>query len=101
MSQSPTLDSSVRGQWAILNPPGDAKLAFDFLAVDDQKSFCQGMGLLRHMLSTISVGATLASEKPVFEVMVGAWSECLIRYRHQSLPSPNSCSSGLVTKRGA
>ena len=71
MSQFLALNPPVRGQWAILNPPGHAKLAFDFLAVDDQKSPYNGVSLLRHIFSTISVDATLAWGKPVFAVMDG------------------------------
>src|SRR5487761_2241030 len=71
MSQSLALNPPVRGQWAILNPPGHAKHAFDFLAVDDQRSPYNGVSLLRHIFSTISVDATLAWGKPVFAVMDG------------------------------
>lgn len=71
MSQSPTLLPPVRGQWAIMNPPGHAKLAFDFLAVDDRKSPYKGVSLLRHVLSTISVENTLAWGQPVFSVLDG------------------------------
>jgi murein DD-endopeptidase MepM/ murein hydrolase activator NlpD len=71
MSQSLVLNSPVRGQWAIMNPPGHAKLAFDFLAVDDQKSPYKGVSLIRHILSTIPVDSTLAWEKPIFAVMDG------------------------------
>jgi hypothetical protein len=71
MSQSPAFNPPVRGQWAIMNPPGHAKLAFDFLAVDDQRSPYNGVSLLRHIFSTISVDATLAWGKPVFAVMDG------------------------------
>jgi hypothetical protein len=28
----------VKGQWAIMNPPGHPKLGYDFLAVDDRKN---------------------------------------------------------------
>jgi murein DD-endopeptidase MepM/ murein hydrolase activator NlpD len=41
------------------------------LAVDDQKSPYNGVSLLRHIFSTISVDATLAWGKPVFAVMDG------------------------------
>jgi hypothetical protein len=71
MSQPLALDPPVPGQWAILNPPGHAKLAFDFLAVDDRKSPYNGVSVLRHIFSTISVDATLAWGKPVFAVMDG------------------------------
>ena len=71
MNQSPVLNPPVRGQWAIMNPPGHAKLAFDFLAVDDQKSPYNGVSLLRHVLSTITVENTLAWDQSVFTVMDG------------------------------
>jgi hypothetical protein len=71
MNQSLVLNPPVRGQWAILNPPGHAKLAFDFLAVDYQRSPYIGVGLLRHIVSTIPVDVTLAWGKPVFAVMDG------------------------------
>jgi hypothetical protein len=54
-----------------MNPPGHAKLAFDFLAVDDQKSPYKGASLLRHILSIIPVENTLAWDQPVFSVMDG------------------------------
>src|SRR5690242_10259957 len=65
------LDPPVRGQWAILNPPGHAELAYDFLAVDDRRSPYNGVSLLRHIVSGISVDATLAWGKPVFAVLDG------------------------------
>jgi hypothetical protein len=71
MSQSPIINPPVLGQWAIFNPPGHAKLAFDFLAVDDQKSPYRDVSLLRHIFSTIHVAFTLAWEKPVFAVSDG------------------------------
>ncbi|MDP3616890.1 MAG: M23 family metallopeptidase [Rhodoferax sp.] len=71
MSQSLALDPPVRGQWAIMNPPGHAKLAFDFLAVDDRKSPYKGVSLWRHVFSTISVENTLAWGQPVFSVLEG------------------------------
>ncbi len=71
MNQFVVLNPPVRGQWAILNPPGHARLAFDFLAVDDRKSPYSEVSLFRHIVSTISVDATLAWDKPVFAVMDG------------------------------
>jgi murein DD-endopeptidase MepM/ murein hydrolase activator NlpD len=61
----------VHGQWAIMNPPGHAKLAFDFLAVDERKSPYKGMGLLRHIFYAIPVEVTYAWDMPVFAVMDG------------------------------
>lgn len=71
MNQSLALNPPVRGQWAIMNPPGHAKLAFDFLAVDDRKSPYKDVSLLRHVFSTIAVENTLAWGQPVFAVMDG------------------------------
>jgi murein DD-endopeptidase MepM/ murein hydrolase activator NlpD len=71
MSQSLVFNPPVRGQWAIFNPPGHPKLAFDFLAVDEGKSPYEGVGLLRHICSTIPVTATRAWNMPVFAVMDG------------------------------
>jgi hypothetical protein len=71
MNQPLAINPPVHGQWAILNPPGHAKLAYDFLAVDDQRSPYKGVSLLRHIFSTISVDATLAWSKPVFAVLDG------------------------------
>jgi Peptidase family M23 len=71
MSQPLALNPPVRGQWAILNPPGHPELAFDFLAVDDRKSPYAQASLLRHVFSTIPVDATLAWDQPVIAVMDG------------------------------
>jgi hypothetical protein len=71
MSQPVLINPPVRGQWAILNPPGHAKLAFDFLAVDDRRSPYNAVSMRRHIFSTISVDATLAWGKPVLAVMDG------------------------------
>ena len=71
MTRPIVLNPPVRGQWAILNPPGHAKLAFDFLAVDDKRSPYEGVSLLSHIFFSISVGLTLAWDRPVFAVMDG------------------------------
>jgi hypothetical protein len=71
MSTALVIDPPVRGQWAIFNPPGHPKRAFDFLAVDDAKSPYIGVGLLRHIFTTIPVSATRAWEMPVVAVMDG------------------------------
>lgn len=71
MSQPIALNPPVRGQWAIFNPPGHAKLAYDFLAVDDGKSPYNRSSLLRHVVSTVSVDTTFAWNQPVFAVMDG------------------------------
>jgi murein DD-endopeptidase MepM/ murein hydrolase activator NlpD len=71
MANTILLQPPVRGQWAIMNPPGHAKLAFDFLTVDDRKSPYKDVSLLRHIVSSIPVDATLAWNMPVFAVMDG------------------------------
>lgn len=63
------IDPPVRGQWAIFNPQGHPRLAYDFLAVDDGKSPYDGINLLRHIVSTVSVESTFAWNRPVFVVM--------------------------------
>jgi len=66
-----SLHPPVRGQWAIFNPPGHPKLAYDFLTVDDGKSPYNGTSLFRHIVSPISVDSTLAWNQPVLAVMEG------------------------------
>lgn len=71
MRQPISLYPPVRGQWAIFNPPGHPKLAYEFLAVDEEKSPYHGVSLFRHIVSTISVDSTLAWNQPVLAVMEG------------------------------
>ncbi len=71
MSDPIVLNSPVHGQWAILNPPRHATLAYDFLAVDDSKSPYNGVSLLRHIVTTVSVDVTLAWNRPVVAVADG------------------------------
>jgi murein DD-endopeptidase MepM/ murein hydrolase activator NlpD len=71
MSEPVVLNPPLRGQWAIFNPPGHPKLAFDFLAVDERKSPYEGVRLLTHICSTIPVTATRAWNMPVLAVMEG------------------------------
>lgn len=71
MSAAVVVDPPVRGQWAIFNPPGHPKLAFDFLAVNDAKSPYKDVSLARHVLSRITVENTLAWGMPVFAVLPG------------------------------
>jgi len=71
MNRPIVLSPPVRGQWAIFNPPGHPKLAYDFLAVDDRKSPYQGANLFRHIVSTLPVGVTLAWNQPVVAVADG------------------------------
>lgn len=61
----------VRGQWAIFNPPGHPKLAFDLLAVDERKSPYKGVSLARHVLARITVEETFAWGMPVYAALPG------------------------------
>lgn len=71
------VDPPLKGEWAILNPPGHPRLAFDFLAAKGRKlPYAPGL-FLRHLFSTISVEETYAWRKPVFApadgVVVACW----------------------------
>lgn len=61
----------MRGQWAIFNPPGHPKLAFDFLAVDERRNPYRNASLLRHLFSRITVENTLAWGMPVYAALPG------------------------------
>jgi len=54
-----------------MNPPGHPRLAFDFLAVDEEKNPYKGASLLRHVFSTITVENTHAWNRPVYAVLPG------------------------------
>lgn len=66
----------VKGQWAIMNPPGHPGLAFDFLAVNDRKWPYSLVYLLPHLFATIPVTATYAWAKPVFAPLDGTVVAC-------------------------
>ena len=70
------LDSPLRGEWAILNPPGHPKQAFDFLATRGRR-FPYAPGLVfRHLFASITVDDTYAWLKPVFAPMDGIVIAC-------------------------
>jgi Peptidase family M23 len=66
----------LKGEWAILNPPGHPKLAFDFLATKGKKLPYRGATFFRHVLSSISVEATYAWRQPVFAPLDGVVVAC-------------------------
>jgi len=70
------IGSPVRGEWAVMNPPGHPEAAYDFLAVDEGKSPYERGCFPRHLLSRISVTKTLAWGKPVFAPLDGVAEEC-------------------------
>lgn len=65
------IDPPVRGYWAIYNPPGHPVLAYDFLAVDADKSLYNRGNFLRHLVSFISVEDTFTWSRPVFSPVNG------------------------------
>ncbi len=70
-TKSVVINSPVKGQWAIFNPPGHPKLAFDFLAVDDNKSPYRKGGVFRHLTSFIDVENTFAWSMPIYSPVDG------------------------------
>lgn len=70
------IDPPIRGQWAIMNPPGHPKLAFDFLAVNDKKLPYRCIDMVLHFLATIPVTATYAWAQPVYAPLDGIVVAC-------------------------
>lgn len=70
------VESPVKGQWAIMNPPGHSKLAFDFIAVDDTKWVYRRACFLPHIFTTIPVTETYAWSQPVYAPMDGVVVAC-------------------------
>lgn len=70
------IDPPVRGQWAIMNPPGHPEMAFDFLAVNDKKLPYRGIDMVLHFLATIPVTATYAWAQPVYAPLDGMVVAC-------------------------
>ncbi|MGV6818414.1 MAG: M23 family metallopeptidase [Thiotrichales bacterium] len=69
--ESIVIESPVKGGWAIFNPPGHPKLAFDLLAVDEKKSPYKKGGILKHLVWTISVEDTYTWSAPVYSPTSG------------------------------
>ena len=65
------ISSPLKGEWAIFNPPGHPKLAFDFLAVNSRKSPYERVSFTRHLLSFINVEDTLTWAQPVYAPVSG------------------------------
>ena len=72
----PVVDPPLKGEWAILNPPGHPKLAFDFLATQGSKLPYRGATFVRHLLGSISVDATYAWGQPVYAPLDGVVVAC-------------------------
>jgi len=65
------IEPPIKGYWAIYNPPGHPRLAFDFLAVDERKSLYRKGGFLRHLVSFIPVEDTYTWSAPVYAPVNG------------------------------
>jgi hypothetical protein len=70
------VEAPLKGEWAILNPPGHSKLACDFLATKGKKLPYRGLTFFRHILGSISVEATYAWRQPVFAPLDGVVAAC-------------------------
>ena len=75
-TQEIVLDPPLRGEWAILNPPGHPRLAFDFLATKGTRLPYAGTAVLPHVLGSIGVGTTYAWRQPVFAPLDGVVVAC-------------------------
>ncbi len=53
----------IQGEWAIYNPPGHPELAYDFIAVDSNKSPYLAGGIVRYLISFISVENTFTWDR--------------------------------------
>lgn len=65
------INSPLKGEWTIYNPPGHAPLAFDLLAVDTKKSLYKNSSFFWHLFSFIDVKETLTWEQPIFSPVSG------------------------------
>lgn len=70
-TQDIIIESPVRGNWVIYNPPGHPVLAFDFLAEDERKSLYNKGNFLKHLVSFIPVEDTFTWSSPVFSPVEG------------------------------
>ena len=70
------IDPPLKGEWAILNPPGHPNLAFDFLATKGNRLPYPGPVFFRHVFGSISVEATYAWRQPVFAPLDGVVVAC-------------------------
>lgn len=75
-TQDTVINPPLKGEWAIMNPPGHPRLAFDFLATKGRKLPYRGSALFRHIFSSISVEATYAWGQPVYAPLDGTVVAC-------------------------
>lgn len=70
------IDSPLRGEWAVLNPPGHPGLACDFLATRGNKWPYRGRDFVRHLFLSIPVEATYTWRQPVYAPLDGEVVAC-------------------------
>lgn len=70
------VDPPVKGEWAILNPPGHPQLALDLLATRGSRLPYRGATFLRHLFWSITVEATYAWRQPVLAPLNGVVVAC-------------------------
>lgn len=75
MKTSEIIGAPIRGEWAIYNPPGHPELAYDFLAVDKNKSPYIKGSFARHLFSFISVESTYTWSKAIYSPVDGTIEE--------------------------
>lgn len=76
-AQHIVIEPPIKGNWAIYNPPGHPVQAYDFLAVDENKSLYKKGSFLRHLVSFISVEDTFAWSSPVYSPVDGIVVDCI------------------------
>lgn len=70
--KSCSISPPIRGEWAIFNPPGHPKLAYDLLAVNERASPYARFSFKRHLISFISVEDTYAWSQSIYAPVSGS-----------------------------
>lgn len=76
-TQPIVIEPPIKGNWTIYNPPGHPVQAYDFLAVDENKSLYKKGSFLKHLISFIPVEDTYAWSSPVYSPVDGVVVSCL------------------------
>lgn len=71
MKTTITLTPPLKGEWAVLNPPGHPAVALDFLAVNERKLPYERKRILSHIFGRIPVSRTYAWDQPVYSPCEG------------------------------
>jgi hypothetical protein len=70
------IEPPLRGEWAIMSPPGHPGTAFDFLATKGRKLPYRAKDLFRHIFSSISLEDTYAWGQPVYAPLDSVVAAC-------------------------